>query len=33
VTLHGRGAFGEMLLGSHTKSVRARSQLPLLVLR
>jgi nucleotide-binding universal stress UspA family protein len=30
---HGRGAFGELLFGSHTKSVLASSQLPLLVLR
>ncbi len=30
---HGRGAFGEMLFGSHTKNVLARSKLPLLVLR
>lgn len=29
---HGRGAFGELLFGSHTKNVLARSQLPLLVL-
>ncbi len=29
---HGRGAFGEMLFGSHTKNVLARSLLPLLVL-
>lgn len=29
---HGRGAFGELLFGSHTKSVLARSKLPLLVL-
>lgn len=30
---HGRGAFAELLFGSHTKNVLARSQLPLLVLR
>ncbi len=30
---HGRGAFGELLFGSHTKSVLAKSKLPLLVLR
>lgn len=30
---HGRGAFGEMLFGSHTKNVMARSKLPVLVLR
>ena len=30
---HGRGAFGEMLFGSHTKNVMARSTVPLLVLR
>ena len=30
---HGRGAFGELLFGSHTKNVLARSKLPLLVLR
>jgi nucleotide-binding universal stress UspA family protein len=29
---HGRGRFGELLFGSHTKSVLARSTLPLLVL-
>ena len=29
---HGRGAFGEMLFGSHTKNVIARCKLPLLVL-
>jgi nucleotide-binding universal stress UspA family protein len=29
---HGRGALGEMLFGSHTKSVISRSKLPLLVL-
>ncbi|MFY9510066.1 MAG: universal stress protein [Rubrivivax sp.] len=29
---HGRGAFGELLFGSHTKSVLSRSKLPLLVL-
>jgi len=30
---HGRGAFAELLFGSHTKNVLARSKLPLLVLR
>jgi nucleotide-binding universal stress UspA family protein len=30
---HGRGAFGELLFGSHTKNVLARSKLPVLVLR
>ena len=29
---HGRGAFGELLFGSHTKSVMSRCRLPLLVL-
>lgn len=29
---HGRGAFGEFLFGSHTKSVLSRTTLPLLVL-
>lgn len=29
---HGRGAFGELLFGSHTKNVLARSKVPLLVL-
>ncbi len=29
---HGRGAFGEMLFGSHTKNVLSRCKLPLLVL-
>jgi nucleotide-binding universal stress UspA family protein len=29
---HGRGAFGELLFGSHTKNVLGRSKLPLLVL-
>lgn len=29
---HGRGAFGELLFGSHTKGVLARSKVPLLVL-
>jgi nucleotide-binding universal stress UspA family protein len=29
---HGRGAFGELLFGSHTKNVLAKSMLPLLVL-
>lgn len=33
MTTHGRGAFGELLFGSHTKNVLARSKLPLLVLR
>jgi nucleotide-binding universal stress UspA family protein len=28
---HGRGAFGELLFGSHTKAVMARTKLPLLV--
>ena len=30
---HGRGAFGELLFGSHTKNVLAKSTIPLLVLR
>ncbi len=30
---HGRGAFGELMFGSHTKNVITRSKLPLLVLR
>lgn len=30
---HGRGAFGELLFGSHTKSVISRGKLPVLVLR
>jgi nucleotide-binding universal stress UspA family protein len=30
---HGRGVFGELLFGSHTKSVLAKSTVPLLVLR
>lgn len=30
---HGRGKFGEMLFGSHTKNVLAGCKLPLLVLR
>jgi nucleotide-binding universal stress UspA family protein len=30
---HGRGVFGELLFGSHTKDVMARSKLPLLILR
>ena len=30
---HGRGAFGELLFGSHTKNVLAKSKMPLLVLR
>lgn len=29
---HGRGAFGELLFGSHTKNVMARGKVPLLVL-
>jgi nucleotide-binding universal stress UspA family protein len=29
---HGRGAFSELLFGSHTKNVMSRSKLPLLVL-
>jgi nucleotide-binding universal stress UspA family protein len=29
---HGRGAFGELMFGSHTKRVMALSKLPLLVL-
>lgn len=29
---HGRGAFGELLFGSHTKAVMSRSRLPVLVL-
>jgi nucleotide-binding universal stress UspA family protein len=29
---HGRGPFGELLFGSRTKGVMARSKLPLLVL-
>jgi nucleotide-binding universal stress UspA family protein len=29
---HGRGAFGELLYGSHTKNVMTRTQVPLLVL-
>jgi nucleotide-binding universal stress UspA family protein len=29
---HGRGFFGELLFGSHTRSVMAQSKLPLLVL-
>lgn len=29
---HGRGAFGELLFGSHTKDVLARGKVPLLVL-
>lgn len=33
MTTHGRGAFGELLFGSHTKNVISRSQLPVLVLR
>ena len=30
---HARGALGELVFGSHTKSVMARSRLPLLVLQ
>lgn len=30
---HGRGAFGELVFGSHTKGVMAHSKLPLLVLQ
>jgi nucleotide-binding universal stress UspA family protein len=29
---HGRGAFGELLFGSHTKNVLGKSKVPLLVL-
>ncbi len=29
---HGRGAFGELLFGSHTKAVMSRTKVPLLVL-
>ncbi len=29
---HGRGAFGQLLMGSHTKTVLSRSAVPLLVL-
>ena len=29
---HGRGIFGELLFGSHTKNLLARTRLPLLVL-
>jgi nucleotide-binding universal stress UspA family protein len=29
---HGRGAFGELLFGSHTKNVMSRTKVPLLVL-
>jgi len=29
---HGRGVFGEMLFGSHTKNVMSRTKVPLLVL-
>jgi nucleotide-binding universal stress UspA family protein len=29
---HGRGAFGELMFGSHTKRVMAASRVPLLVL-
>ena len=29
---HGRGVFGELLFGSHTKAVLARCKVPLLVL-
>ena len=30
---HGRGVFGELLFGSHTKNVLSKSTVPLLVLR
>ena len=30
---HGRGIFGEIMFGSHTRAVMARTRLPLLVLR
>jgi len=33
MTTHGRGVFGELLFGSHTKNVLAKSRVPLLVLR
>lgn len=33
MTTHGRGAFGELLFGSHTKNVLGKSKVPLLVLR
>ncbi|MFO1220683.1 MAG: universal stress protein [Burkholderiaceae bacterium] len=33
MTTHGRGAFGELLFGSHTKNVLSKSKVPLLVLR
>lgn len=29
---HGRGVFGELLFGSHTKNVMSRTKVPLLVL-
>ena len=29
---HGRGALGELLFGSHTKSVMSRCKVPLLVI-
>jgi nucleotide-binding universal stress UspA family protein len=32
MTTHGRGAFGELLFGSHTKNVLGKSKVPLLVL-
>jgi len=32
MTTHGRGAFGELLFGSHTKNVLSKSTIPLLVL-
>ena len=32
MTTHGRGVFGELLFGSHTKGVLAKSKIPLLVL-
>jgi nucleotide-binding universal stress UspA family protein len=32
MTTHGRGIFGELLFGSHTKNVLAKSTVPLLVL-
>ena len=32
MTTHGRGAFGELLFGSHTKNVLAKCKVPLLVL-
>jgi nucleotide-binding universal stress UspA family protein len=33
MTTHGRGIFGELLFGSHTKGVLSKSTVPLLVLR